>query len=84
MRKGHETQAGSGRPGKLTASDGEPPLPFIVYRNGLRRPQSNGNLRLTLFCTEDPHEAAVAFGGEHGLSENYVAQIEAFVRSHVK
>ncbi|WWC73225.1 uncharacterized protein I206_107191 [Kwoniella pini CBS 10737] len=31
----------------------------------------------------DPRTTAEAFGNEHGLSENYINQIEAFIRAHL-
>jgi hypothetical protein len=32
---------------------------------------------------DDPREIAVQFGGQHGMSDNYINQIEQFIRAHV-
>ncbi|WWC91345.1 uncharacterized protein L201_006288 [Kwoniella dendrophila CBS 6074] len=40
-------------------------------------------LPLVIQAGADPREIAESFGRQHGLSENYINQIEAFIKAHI-
>lgn len=43
-----------------------------------------GLLNIADSCQGDPRRAAEVFGSEHGLSDNYVSQIESFIRMQIE